>query len=210
MYVNEDILQTLREARRTKGLSQRQLGERVGLPQSHISKIEGGGSDLKLSTLIEIARALELDVKLIPRATLPAVESVVKAASRDVTTESTSRAVDRIHRAQRIAERLSAIEAIRPNLAKLQGILAPLERFRFNRPDLTLLSKALEPLDLVRKRVDQLALPLENLGGLPTAYIEPINASARQLTALRNQMAHAPEAHENRQLPAHRLDDDDE
>ena len=58
----EDIAASIKAARIAKGFTQKQLGERVGLPQSHISKIEGGNVDLQISSLVEIARALDLEV----------------------------------------------------------------------------------------------------------------------------------------------------
>ena len=56
----------LKAARLAKGLSQRALSEGAGVPQSHISKIERGGVDLRHSSLVEIARALDLEVTLVP------------------------------------------------------------------------------------------------------------------------------------------------
>lgn len=76
-YANEDILHALKEGRTAKGFSQRDLSARTGVPQSHISKIENGSADIRLSSLIELARALELEVKLVPRKALPAVDSVI-------------------------------------------------------------------------------------------------------------------------------------
>lgn len=51
-YVTEQILDSLREAWVRKGFSQRELSARSGVPQSHISKIESGGVDLRVSSLI--------------------------------------------------------------------------------------------------------------------------------------------------------------
>lgn len=79
----DDIAASLKAARKAKGLTQRELGQRVGLPQSHISKIESGAVDLQLSSLAEIARALELEVMLLPRRALPAVEGAVRAHGAD-------------------------------------------------------------------------------------------------------------------------------
>jgi len=62
-YVTEDIIRELKQAREAKGLSQRALSQRTHVPQSHISKIESGGTDIRLSSLIELARALDLELK---------------------------------------------------------------------------------------------------------------------------------------------------
>lgn len=80
-YANEEIIGALKKAREAKGLSQRELGSRTGVPQSHISKIENGGADIRLSSLIEIARALDLELKLIPRKAVPAVDSIVRGTA---------------------------------------------------------------------------------------------------------------------------------
>jgi transcriptional regulator with XRE-family HTH domain len=72
----EPIAAALKAARQRKGWSQRTLAQRVGLPQSHISKIENAAVDLQTTNLIQIARALDLEVTLIPRAALPAVQSL--------------------------------------------------------------------------------------------------------------------------------------
>jgi transcriptional regulator with XRE-family HTH domain len=50
------------------GLSQKELAEKAGTHQSRISKIESAELDVRLSTLIEIAEALEceLEIRLLP------------------------------------------------------------------------------------------------------------------------------------------------
>ena len=78
-----DITQALKGARQGKGLSQRALGARVGLPQAHISKIENGATDIRLSTLIELARALDLEVELIPRSVTAHLRTILLAADQD-------------------------------------------------------------------------------------------------------------------------------
>lgn len=66
----------LKDARLKKGLSQRSLGKKAGIHQSHLSKIEAGVVDLQISSLIELSRALELELMLIPRRFVPAVRAV--------------------------------------------------------------------------------------------------------------------------------------
>ncbi len=82
-YVIEGMAGQLKAARIAKGLSQRALAEKVGVPQSHISKIENGRVDLKLSSLIEFSRVLDLELMLIPRKLIPAVQSLTRDGSRD-------------------------------------------------------------------------------------------------------------------------------
>jgi DNA-binding XRE family transcriptional regulator len=60
------IAESLKLQRVRRGLTQRQLGDLTGLPQSHISKIESGTVDLRLTSLFEIARVLQLSVRLEP------------------------------------------------------------------------------------------------------------------------------------------------
>jgi transcriptional regulator with XRE-family HTH domain len=79
-YATTNITEKLKAAREARGLSQRELGQLAGVPQSHISKIESGSVDLRVSSLIELSRALGLELKLIPRNTLPAVNTIVRGS----------------------------------------------------------------------------------------------------------------------------------
>ena len=54
----------LTRARLQKGTTQRDLGQLIGVPQSHISKIEAGAVDLRISSLVVLARALDLSLEL--------------------------------------------------------------------------------------------------------------------------------------------------
>jgi len=78
-YATEHIARTLRATRESKGLSQRALSKLAGVPQSHISRIEAGTVDLRLSSLVEIARALDLEVTLVPRRNVSAVRMIVRS-----------------------------------------------------------------------------------------------------------------------------------
>jgi transcriptional regulator with XRE-family HTH domain len=79
-YVIEQILQSLREARVRKGLSQRELSAHSGVPQSHISKIESGGVDLRMSSLIALARVLDLELFAAPKKSVPAIKSIIRSS----------------------------------------------------------------------------------------------------------------------------------
>lgn len=71
------ILEKLKAARRKKGLRQSALGEKLGLPQSHISKIESCGTDPRLSTVTEMALLLDHQLVLILRQHLPLIRSLI-------------------------------------------------------------------------------------------------------------------------------------
>jgi transcriptional regulator with XRE-family HTH domain len=72
-------------ARHKKGWSQAELGRRVGLPQMHISAIETGKVTPRFDTLLEVARALDQDLLLVPRAAVPLVRAMLRerAEGRD-------------------------------------------------------------------------------------------------------------------------------
>ena len=77
------IATRIREARKKKRLSQRELGKKIGIAQAHISKIERALVDLKTSTLIEIARALDLEIMLVSRELAPSVRALDRGSSSD-------------------------------------------------------------------------------------------------------------------------------
>ena len=78
-YSIEHIGAMLKKARLEKGLSQGALGAQVGIPQSHISKVESGLVDLQISSLIELSRVLDLELMLVPRSLVHTVQSLQRA-----------------------------------------------------------------------------------------------------------------------------------
>lgn len=65
------IGEEVRRLRIERGLSQQELAERMGLPQSVIARLEAGGVELRLSTLDRVAQVLgvELAVRFLPSGT---------------------------------------------------------------------------------------------------------------------------------------------
>lgn len=74
----EPIANRLKAARRQKKLSQRALSRLVEMPQSHLSRIENGLVDPQTTSLIELARALDLEVMLVPRILVPTIEGMTR------------------------------------------------------------------------------------------------------------------------------------
>lgn len=62
-----ELIAALRTARESAGLSQSELAQKLGRPQSFVSKIEGGERRLDLIEALELCTALEISLaKLIP------------------------------------------------------------------------------------------------------------------------------------------------
>ncbi|MCK5464882.1 MAG: helix-turn-helix transcriptional regulator [Bacteroidales bacterium] len=72
------ILKQLKIARQEKGLKQSEFGNKLGLPQSHISKIERGETDPRLSTVVDMARIVDRELILVPRRLAPAIRSMIE------------------------------------------------------------------------------------------------------------------------------------
>lgn len=195
----EEIAGSIREARIAKALTQKELGQRAGLPQSHISKIEKGAVDLKLSSLVEIARALDLEITLVPRKALPAVQGAMRAHG---TTDETSRAVSLLNEQAQIAER---IKANFPDLSQVEGFqnaIRSIPILQFDAAQLKALNEALQPA----KRLKTI---IEAEGGA-AALAKRLEEATSALRHFRNiQVHHAPPIEGGRQLPAYRLEEDD-
>jgi HTH-type transcriptional regulator/antitoxin HipB len=64
----EQIGNAIRRARKKRGMSQSELGERAGLRQETISLIENGNPAAKLETILVVFSALDLELQIAPRA----------------------------------------------------------------------------------------------------------------------------------------------
>jgi len=89
-----DLRDHIKEARAKRGWGQRELGAKVGLPQPHISAIESGEIVPRFDTLIEIVRVLDLDLLLVPRSLVPAVQSLIRAQKEPELAEKSLYAAD--------------------------------------------------------------------------------------------------------------------
>lgn len=73
-----EIIKSLKNIRLEKKLKQSELGSKLGLPQSHISKIEQGATDPRLSTVTDMARLLDQELVLVPRHMLPTIKAIIE------------------------------------------------------------------------------------------------------------------------------------
>lgn len=68
LVINPDqVGQTLRGIRKELGLTQAETGQRVGLPQKEISKVETGAGRTSVERLFLLLSALELEMVIRPR-----------------------------------------------------------------------------------------------------------------------------------------------
>jgi len=89
-----DLRDQIKEARMKRGWGQRELGAKVGLPQPHISAIESGEIVPRFDTLLDILRVLDMDLLLIPRSLIPAVQSLIRAQKEPEAAEKPLYATD--------------------------------------------------------------------------------------------------------------------
>lgn len=201
-YATQDLLEQLRAARISLGISQKELGERVGLPQSNIARFESGKINPRLSNLLEIARALDMDLKLVPRRALPVIQGAMRASEMDTNyNDATSRALHSINAFQDIASQAKALNVSLPD--NLQKTVADLQRYRFDHAQFQTLQEAIKPAQAIIKRLQSNDASMDNT-------MRRIRESSKKLEQLRNQMVHLTTLTHPSMKPAFSLEDDDE
>lgn len=75
------LLKQLKIARQEKELKQSGFGKKLGLPQSHISRIERGETDPRLSTVVDMARIVDRELILVPRKLVPVIRSMIEGGN---------------------------------------------------------------------------------------------------------------------------------
>jgi transcriptional regulator with XRE-family HTH domain len=79
----EDLGLRFRTARQAAGLSQEQIALRANISRPRYRDIETGAAAARATTLVNIARALGMEMMLIPQAMVPAVQSMLQPADDD-------------------------------------------------------------------------------------------------------------------------------
>jgi transcriptional regulator with XRE-family HTH domain len=198
------IAEQIKAAREAKALSQRALAAQVGMPQSHISRIENGSVDLQVSNLIQIARALDLELIMIPRNTLPAIAALRRRPP-----------INETPGAARNRSRLNSLRAQAIRLARRFPQTAVLKRL----PQ-TILELRDLPLDLPAIEDTRLPVMLEEIGRVlrelsscppsatpAPALIKRAESLARELRSIRDAIVHGQTSPQVTRAPAYTLDD---
>lgn len=208
-YLNDQIVDSLREARQRKGFSQRELSAKSGVPQSHISKIENGAVDLRVSSLVALARVLDLELELVPKKTVPAVKSIVRSSmSADLANaqKMIQREMDQYREAIASATQVSSFA--NSDLEKLKKAVAEVDRFKLDNSALKAIESSRKAIEEAMKQspVNQLKEAMEQNSSIH----DEIKKAVRQMSALRNSLAHGNHFQEPKpSSPAYSLDGDD-
>jgi len=112
----------------------RELSAKSGVPQSHISKIENGAVDLRTSSLVALARVLDLELELVSKKTVPAVKSIVRSsASADLATAHKMIQKEMNLYEKVIASATQVSSLANSDLKKLRKAVADIDRFKLDK-----------------------------------------------------------------------------
>ncbi|PKA45279.1 XRE family transcriptional regulator [Rhizobium sullae] len=78
-----EIGRLLRRARLSSALTQEQVADLAGISRPRYRDIETGTAAARVTTLINIARALGLEMMLVPQAMIPAVQALLRPHDDD-------------------------------------------------------------------------------------------------------------------------------
>ncbi|QJD81550.1 helix-turn-helix domain-containing protein [Spirosoma rhododendri] len=63
--IKEQVAELIRESRKARGLTLKELGERIGVAESTVSLYESGKQNLTIETLKKVADALDLQFEAV-------------------------------------------------------------------------------------------------------------------------------------------------
>jgi transcriptional regulator with XRE-family HTH domain len=192
-YKSEDLIREIRDRRADAGISQRALAARSGLTQAHISQIETGTLEPGLSSFIDMARALDLEIMLVPKKFLPAVQGILRQTSTAQSTPQDGEAALReIARGERLVIKQKQLYGSSADLDRIADALRFLRHAPLRKPDLQIVTDAINKLR--RYQASQQSKDV-------------VAALATELQQLRNRLVHNPS---EAPRPAYAIDDEDD
>lgn len=176
-YQSEELIREVQEHRAKASLSQRALAARSGVSQAHISQIETGRLEPGLASFIQIARALDLEVVLVPKKLLPAVKGVLRSDVEGFALEDGPSAL--FAKGERFIAKQKKLHGSSIALDRITEYFRFLKQVRLSKTDLALVTDVIEALNRYQDSPDARS-QLDNLAGV--------------LQGLRNRLAHPVEA----------------
>lgn len=194
-YETEEITDRLREAREAKQLSQRELSRLAGVPQAQISRIESNSVDLRLSSLVAIASALDLEIALVPRKAVPAIKSITRQTTDRIVIQPPAIRKE-MQQLQKAIRTLQIDAPTLPELDDLRKATASIQRLQID-------TRFLDNLRSLRDLIERANI---------TQQWKGIFEAANSMKALRNHIAHFEPTSGQRSAnrPAYSLDDEDD
>ena len=190
-YKTEELALQIKQARENAALSQRDLSARSGVTQSHISQIESGKLSPGIGTMVDIGRALDMELVLVPKRLMPAVTSLIEdtPSRRGLSPETGKAALRQISRGERLVTEQKHLYGSSIELDRMAEYLRFLKRVSLQPDEIQTIVDAIETLD--RQQSEDM-----------------LKQAVQRLQALRNSIAHG-QAEERR--PAYGLykNDDD-
>lgn len=191
-YALKDVGLAIQKERDRQGLTQRSLAAKAGTTQARVSNIENGETDLRLSTLIEFARALDLEFVLVPRQKVPAVRAII--TQQAFTSEEKTRRTA-LNRMSNLIVQLQEKHPSNDDLTSLRQTTRELSNFRLTDEAMIPINKIIEALKLVNTT---------------PALINTLDTYAAELRRLRNDIAHGKAETITEPRPAYTLEDEDD
>ncbi len=194
-YKTDDLALQMKLARETANLSQRELSALSGVTQAHISQIESGKLNPGLATMVDISRALDMEIVLVPKRMLSTVNSIVQPTqpSRNgLSPQEGGATLQEIARGERLIAKHKASYGAFTDLDRMAEYLRFFKRVSLRPDEVGIISDAINTLGQYESGPQ---------------WSEAFTQDIRRLQALRNQIAHG-EAEEPR--PAYGLHEDDD
>ena len=194
-YKTEELARQIKLAREAAQMSQRELGALCGVTQAHISQIESGKLNPGVSTMVDLGRALDMEIVLVPKRVLSAVMSLVQptlSTRHGLTPQEGGAALQLIARGERLVAKQRALSGSFSDLDRMTDYLRFFKRVSLRPDEIEIISEAVDLLDA-----------FESGSQWGVAFMQAV----KRLQDLRNRIAHG-EAEEPR--PAYSLDEADD
>ncbi len=206
---NTAFAQMLQNARERKGLSQRDLATKLGVRQSYVSRIETAAVDPRASSLTEFARALDLELVLIPRQVLPAVQALSRQDEPDELMQFEDSVRSHLNRTHKQLQTTISLAGEAKALTLLDKTITDLLPLRYGALPGVQIQTLLEQINTELKHHAR-SLHMSFEYPLKKERLVTIERLTRNLRAIRNQLAHQTEDRSTPAVPAYRLDGDDD
>ena len=166
--------------------------------------------DLRVSSLVALARVLDLELELVPKKTVPAVKSIVRSStSADLANaeKMIQREIDQYKKAIASATQVSSFA--NSDLEKLRKAITDIDRFKLNNSALKAIESSRIAIEdaLKKSPMNQLKEAMGQSFGIH----DEIKKALRQMSSLRNSLAHSSPVQEaTASMPAYSLDGGDD